>query len=149
MKKIVLFSLLLLSFAITATAQVTEHTYKTIDLQNYGTVSIGTIIDLTKNEYMKDDNMKTFVVPSWNEKGYLTETEYVWLRSFVNESKILNRIIATQPTKMSLNDIMYDNTLYQEKLSKSVKTIAVCTTITTTTVLAGIIGGIIYAISKK
>jgi Skp family chaperone for outer membrane proteins len=48
MKKIVLFSLLLLSFAITATAQVTEHTYKTIDLQNYGTVSIGTIIDLTK-----------------------------------------------------------------------------------------------------
>jgi hypothetical protein len=98
---------------------------------------------------MKDDNMKTFVVPSWNEKGYLTETEYVWLRSFVNESKILNRIIATQPTKMSLNDIMYDNTLYQEKLSKSVKTIAVCTTITTTTVLAGIIGGIIYAISKK
>jgi hypothetical protein len=151
MKKLVLFTVITL-FTTISYCQSNKETYQTIKIENVGELKISTVVDILTNPttpLSKDNEFFKEVIPFYNKNGYITAKQYERLEDYIASSDLFNRIERKDPNKLTVNELMDYNNSYQQQMSKSLKHISICTSITTTTVILGIIGGIIFAISQN
>jgi membrane-associated HD superfamily phosphohydrolase len=146
MKKLLLFTTFAL-FATISYCQSNKENYKTVNIENIGNLRIGTVLDILNNTYTIEDNddyLKS-TTDFYNKNGYITQKQYDVLTDYISTSKAFNLITKKDPNKLTVNELMSDNNTYQKQISKSLRNIAICTSITTTTLMVGILAGIIYA----